>query len=171
MRDRDPSTLAHFCDYFYLPIRNKVRHRFPRDVSDDLVQDVFVAALTRIDAGEPEHPQKLACYLFGICDKLILRVWRRERFNNPVVDFDPSLLPDARDRADIQLMKHLDERRVHRTLENLSSPRDRDALNRVYLLQEDRETVAREMGISRTQLRVILCRALQRFRDGWDNNR
>ena len=67
LRARDPGTLAHFYDFFKLPVRNKIRHRCRWEDADDLVQDVFVAALKRIDAGEPEDPAKLPVYILGIC--------------------------------------------------------------------------------------------------------
>jgi RNA polymerase sigma factor (sigma-70 family) len=166
LRDRDPSTLAHFCDFFYLPIRNRIRHKITRDRADDLTQEVFLAALGRIDAGEPQDPQKLPGYVFGICSNLIMQGWRHKPTDIPV-DADLSILPDVKERADARLLRELDGRMVHRILEKLSA-RDRDAIHRVFFLQQDRKRAAREMKISPENLRLILCRALKRFRIEWD---
>lgn len=167
LRDRDPGTLAHFCEFFHLPIRNHIRHKFPYDSGDDLVQDVFVAALKRIDAGEPQDPTKLPGYVFGISNRLILQGYRAIRKDEPV-DVDPSLLPDVKDRADVQVIKALDQLMVRRLVLKLSS-RDRDVINRLFFLQQDRATAARELGVSQVNLRLLLCRALKRFRCEWNN--
>jgi RNA polymerase sigma factor (sigma-70 family) len=167
VRERDPVTLAHFCDFFYLPIRNHVKHKLPRGPVEDIVQDVFVAALKRIDAGAPEDPCKLPGYLFGISNLLILRGISHIQRDN-VVDIDPSLFADASDRADVQVIKGLNQALVQRVVRKLSS-RDREAINRVFFLQEDRPTAARQMNVSQERLRTILCRALKRFRIEWDN--
>jgi RNA polymerase sigma factor (sigma-70 family) len=167
VRERDPVTLAHFCDFFFLPIRNHIKHKLPRGPVDDIVQDVFVAALKRIDAGEPKEPCKLPGYVFGISNLLILRGISAIHKEN-VVDIDPSLFADARDRADVQVIKGLNQALVQRVVQKLSA-RDRDAINRVYFLQQDRPTAARGMNISQERLRTILCRALKRFRIEWDN--
>ncbi len=167
VRRRDPATLAHFCDFFFLPIRNHVRHKLPRGPVDDIVQDVFLAALKRIDAGEPKEAGKLPGYLFGISNLLILRGIGAIRRDN-VVDIDPALFADAKDRADVQVIKGLNQTLVQRVVRKLSS-RDRDAINRVFFLQQDRPTAAREMSVSPERLRTILCRALKRFRIEWDN--
>jgi RNA polymerase sigma factor (sigma-70 family) len=167
VRGRDPVTLAHFCDFFYLPIRNHVKHKLPRGPVEDIVQDVFMAALRRIDAGAPEDPCKLPGYLFGISNHLISRSINSAGRQN-VVDIDPTLFADARDRADVQVIKGLNKSLVQRVVKKLSS-RDRDAITRVFFLQEERAAAAREMNVSQERLRTILCRALKRFRMEWDN--
>lgn len=167
LRDRDPDTLGHFCEFFYLPLRNHIRHKFPRDSGDDLVQDVFVAALKRIDAGEPQEPAKLPGYVFGISNRLILQGYRASR-QDESADVDPALLPDIRDKADVQIIKALDQLMVRRLVLKLSS-KDRDVITRVFFLQQDRAAAAREMGISQAHLRLLLCRALKRFRCEWNN--
>jgi RNA polymerase sigma factor (sigma-70 family) len=166
LRDREPGTLAHFCDFFYLPVRNSVRHRVTVERADDLVQDIFVATLTRIDAGEPNDPSKLPGYVFGVCRNVLLQGWRKARKHLPV-DIDLSFFPDLEDRADVRLIKELDKRVVQNVMQRLAG-RDRDAINRVFFLQQDRDAAAKGMNISQGNLRVILCRAMKRFRIEWD---
>jgi len=144
-----------------------MRHSFRRQDADDLVHDVFVAALTRIDAGEPRDPQKLPGYVFGVCRNVILKGWDENR-KRATVDADLSLFADLIASAEAQLIRELDARLVRWILQKLST-RDRDALNRIFFLEQDRATAAREMGTTTENLRLILCRALQRFSREWDN--
>jgi RNA polymerase sigma factor (sigma-70 family) len=167
LRDRDAATLAHFCDHFYLPIRNYVRNKFARGPADDLVQDVFLAALKRIDAGQPQDATKLPAYMFGISNRLIMRGYSDAR-RDASVDIDTTLFPDLTDGAEVQILRALDQKMVRRLLSKLSS-RDRDAIDRVFFQQQDRPTAASQMGVSQEYLRLILCRALKRFRGEWDS--
>ena len=166
LRDRDPATLTHFSDLFYTPIRNKIRHKIALGLADDLVQDVFVVVLARIDAGEPQDAQKLPAYVFGICHKVLLRAWDKRRRTKPV-DLDLSILPDAQERADTGLINKLNRHLVRGIMEKMAA-RDRDALHREFFLQQQRSDASREMGVTQDNLRLILCRALKRFRSDWD---
>ena len=169
LRDRDPGTLDHFCGYFHMRIRSFALHNLPNGMANDFVQDVFVAVLTRVDAGEPQDPGKLPAYVYGVARLLVLRGYRvLGRDKTRVADVDPSLFPDLQDRADIRMIRELNAGLVRRLIGKLSA-RDRDAIERVFFRDQDRPTAAREMGITQEGLRVILCRALKRFRREWDN--
>jgi DNA-directed RNA polymerase specialized sigma24 family protein len=48
-------------------------------------------------------------------------------------------------------------------LDELEIARDRQALVRRYVLDEDTGTIARDLGVSRAEVRVILCRARLRL--------
>jgi RNA polymerase sigma factor (sigma-70 family) len=167
LRDRDPGTLDHFCDYFHMRIRSYAVHHLPSGMANDFVQDVFVTVLTRVDAGEPQDPGKLAAYVYGIARMLVFQYLRN--IGKPrAADIDPSLFPDLQDRADIRMIRELNASLVRRQVGRLSA-RYRDAIERVFFREQDRPTAAREMGISQECLRVILFRALKRFRREWDN--
>jgi RNA polymerase sigma factor (sigma-70 family) len=163
LRARDASTLAHFCEFFYLPVRNKARHKCRRcQDADDLVQDVFLAALKRIDAGEPKDPAKLANYVFGICSKVLLRDWSKRHEEN-FVDLDTVVLKDVKEGADVLLEKESQARMSVEALNKLP-PKHRDPIERVVLQGQDRADLAYEYGVSQANLRLILCRALKRLR-------
>lgn len=168
LRAREPSTLTHFCDFFYLPIRNKARHECPLQDADDLVQDVFLAALKRIDAGEPEDPAKLPSYIFGICNKMLLRSWSRKKSGQNFVDVEAAVLEDVRERVDVRLDNELQARKLQQVLDKLP-PKYRDVIVRIFLREEDRAVIASEYDVTAANLRLILCRALKRSRKQWDS--
>jgi len=166
LRDRDPASLNHFYEYFQVQIRSYALHNLRSGMADDFVQDVFVAVLTRVDAGEPQDPSKLPAYVFGIARRLVFRRYDL-RANPRPAEIDTALLPDLRDGADMGMIRKLNARLIRRLVARLSA-RDRDVIDRVFFRDQDRPTAAREMGISQDRLRPILCRALKRFKREWD---
>jgi RNA polymerase sigma factor (sigma-70 family) len=168
LRARDPGTLAHFYDSFKLPVRNKIRHRCRWEDAEDLVQDVFVAALKRIDAGEPEDPRKLPVYILGICRRMLLRHWD-DPGKNPV-DVETVVLTDAQETADVRLDDELQVRRLRQVISELP-PRYRDVIERACLQEQSRADIASEKGLSRSTVRLRLCRALKRLKKEWHSHR
>jgi RNA polymerase sigma factor (sigma-70 family) len=168
LRARDPDTLAHFYNFFKVPVRNKIRHRCRWEDAGDLAQDVFVAALKRIDAGEPEDPRKLPVYILGICKRMLLRHWDDPGKN--AVDVETVALADAQETADIRLDDELQARRVRQLVQELP-PRYRDAIEQVYLKEQSRADITSENGLSRSILRLRLCRALKRLKKEWHSHR
>ncbi len=57
LRARDQRTFYHFYEYFYIPIRNRVRRSVRNQDADDLVQEVFTAVIAEIDAGNRAYPK------------------------------------------------------------------------------------------------------------------
>ena len=168
LRARDPVTLAHFSDFFKLPIRNKIRQRCRWEDAEDLVQDVFVAALKRIDAGEPEDPAKLPVYILGICKRTLLRHWDNPGRN--AVDVETVALADVQETADVRLDCELQARRVREVVSKLP-PKYRDAVEYVYLQEQSRADIASKNGLNRSTLRLHLCRALKRLKKEWHSHR
>jgi RNA polymerase sigma factor (sigma-70 family) len=165
VRAKDQATLKHFCEYFSTPIRNKVGHSLPRQNVDDMVQDIFAAVLERIDAGEPREPEKLPGYIFGICRNLILQEWDRKK-NPPVPESDLASIADRRESIEALLVRSAPIQSVQFILKKLPD-RYREAIERVYILEQDRQTAARAMGTTTDNLRLILLRALRKFRELW----
>ncbi len=164
VRQRDDSTCTHFYNYFYLPVRNLLRHRLSDPEIGDTMQDVFAAALKGIEQGQPREPHKLPGYMAAICRNLAHQRYRRRRMEFAEIEIDR--LADAKASAEADLLKQFDRRRVRAVLQRLL-PRDREALEREFLLEQDRDTIAGALGVTRVQLRLILFHAVRRFRAEW----
>ncbi len=167
LRAKDRDTQNHFYDYFYIPIRNKVRHSLRGTDADDVVQEVFAKAFERIDAGEPHEPNKLPGYIFGICHNLLLQEYSRRKQHVTLTDIDMSKFEDLRESIEARLIRKLDRPRVDFILEKLPQ-RYREAIERVYLREQDRRVAALAMRTTIDNLRLILHRAKERFREEWE---
>ncbi len=165
LRAKDPRTQDHFYGFFKTPIRNYIKHRVRWEDIEDLFQDVFAAVLEQIESGQPAEPDKLDRYIMGICRNKILKSWKP----NPERQIDPAdqTFVDLVDSIEGRLITEADQAKVHRVLARLVA-RYREVITRVFLWGQDRETIAREMGETRENIRLILCRALQRFKREWD---
>ncbi|MBV8071371.1 MAG: sigma-70 family RNA polymerase sigma factor [Acidobacteriaceae bacterium] len=167
LRTRDASTLSHFYDYFRTPIRAKLRSHFPWDLAEDLSQDVFVAALERIDQGEPSEPGKLPGYIAGICRNVIYRTLQ-DKAHNQTTDIDCFDCPDSRPSAETRMVNQSEIKQVQKILRGLRR-RDREVLVRIIYYGQDRRQIARQLGVTQDHLRLVLQRALHRFRDKWED--
>lgn len=144
-----------------------MRSQFKWDEADDLAQDVFVAALQGIDAGAPREPSKLPAYMVGIC-KNVARRRIGDIVKNNTVDIADSDFPGHEVSVEDRLIGKSLVRAVQKVLRTLSA-RDREALIREFYFGQDRSQASRELGVSRDRLRLILCRALQRFGAKWND--
>ena len=131
----------------------------------DLLQDTFVVALRRLRAGELRNPKALSGFIRQIAVNVSIDHFRREKRFVTHPDEIISLYVTHRDYK----ARLLDAARLRDLIENalnqLSRPRDRELLRRFYLLDEDKERVCSDLGLSATHFDRVLYRAKQRMRD------
>ncbi len=80
------------------------------------------------------------------------------------VDF--SKLADLQATIEARLIRSLDGDLVQFVLQRLANSY-REVINREFVLEQDRQTAARAMDTTTNNYRLILCRALKRFREEW----
>jgi RNA polymerase sigma-70 factor, ECF subfamily len=132
----------------------------------DIRQDALRVVIEKLRAGTLEQPERLAGYLRGVALKLCGAQRRKELRRATTADSD-AIETVADDRADPE--EHLSEEQLRRAvrelLAELSTPRDRDILTRVYLLDEDKEAICTALGVDSLHFNRVLFRAKQRFRE------
>lgn len=135
-------------------------------LADDLCNEAFRIVLERLRQQPLEDPAKLASYLAQTARFLArtdYRVAKRrqtftgqqnaiEKFEDP--NADPSAATQLDDRA----------KAVRKVLQEIPNIRDREILVRVYLHDEDKEQVCRELGIDDSHFKRVVFRARERFR-------
>jgi RNA polymerase sigma factor (sigma-70 family) len=162
LRMRDPQTEEHFYAYFRLSIRTFMRARFRRwEDADDLTQQVFLAALEKIDGGAPREASKLPGYMRGISDNVAHDFIRKNR-RYQAIDYDFDQLSGSEISAEKALITRQLIERMHNATEKLK-PREQEALER-ELAGQSREAIAVKLGVSGAHLRLILLRARERVR-------
>jgi RNA polymerase sigma factor (sigma-70 family) len=162
LREGDPATVKHYVEYFTPLLKARLRGRVsPNDV-DDAIQDVHQRVLTNLKNGKPI--QNLGPYVFGICNNVMKEYLRRDRHMEPLPDDDPPA-PPAVDQRQRLIEKQRNER-VIAVLAALAvdHPHDAEILTDIFLREMDRNAICRKHNITRANLRVLLCRALKKFR-------
>ena len=166
LREGDPDTVKHYFGYFTPLLTAKLRGRVPPNDVEDVVQDVHKHVFTNLENGTPI--QKLGPYVFGICSNVRMEYLRRDRHTEPIGDDPP--FPSFDDVP----QRLIDEQRKKKVIEALQRlrkhhPRDAEILDLLFLQESDRNVICRKLDITRDNLRVLLCRALKKFRDEYDD--
>lgn len=140
------------------------RHTRTAAEAEDLFQETFCLAVTKLRAGELREPSKLAGFLASLARHLAVEHYRKATRRR--TDVDSETVEAASTAAGEQLGELLRSEEallVRRVLEDLSTARDREILFRFYIAEEDREEIAADYGLTSLQLNRVLHRARQRY--------
>lgn len=134
--------------------------------AEDLYQDSFRLILEKVRAGEVREPARLSGFISGIARNLVIEHFRktsRREARQPAEEARPiaSAEPSALDR----LLREEKASLARQVLAALPSERDRQALYRFYIADQEREDICTALGITNALLSQILCRARARYRD------
>lgn len=165
LREGDPETVAHYFKYFNFFLGRKLHGRVPFSDVEDVTQEVHVRVFTYLGSGKPIHDSsRFGAFVFGFAENIVRE---RGRANRHTEELDEQL------SADIDILRDViaaeTKQRVHRVLASLEK-RDADILRAVYLDELDRDEICRRFGVNRNYLRVVIHRALEKFRDKYDDS-
>ncbi len=138
-----------------------------REAAEDLYQETFRLALEKIRRRELREPDKLPGFLGGLARNLARDLARRELRR---AHEDEEILYRVPDPAPDQLGRLLRRERaalVRELLDELPVERDRELLLRVYLSDDDKQTICAELGLSDLHFNRVLFRARQRYKEAY----
>ena len=134
---------------------------------DDKIQEVFLATLVAIKAGELRDPTRLAGFILGIARNLIYSAIRQlavsrvrevggdsNGLDSYVLYNIPSSTPSP--YALLENGERISE--IRKALATLCE-RDREIITRFYLQEEKEEQICAEMNLTATQFRIFKSRA------------
>ena len=158
-----PAELQRLREGVLLVLRHDLRDR---TLADDLCSETFRIVLERLQHQPLQEPDKLAPFLAQTARLLarnVQRTARRRRTftgQQQAIDEygDPAADPSAASQADARA------KAVRKVLQEVPSVRDREVLVRVYLHDEDKDQVCRELGIDERHFKRVVFRARERFR-------
>jgi RNA polymerase sigma-70 factor, ECF subfamily len=135
-----------------------LRHLGNEAAAADLMQQTMLLMIERLRAGALREPERLASFVFGICRMLLLDLRRGQTRRDRLLEaYGEALLPPEPPAP------NLDHERLARCLERLPE-RERTVLLLTFYDDMTAEALAREMGLSPTNVRVIRHRGLERLR-------
>ena len=130
--------------------------------AEDLMQQVMVLMIERLRSGALREPDRLASFVFGICRMVVLDLRRGEARREQLLNTYGDILQPSAPSA-----PELDNRRLAYCLERLPD-RDRIVLLMTFYDDMPAEKLARELELSRENVRVIRHRGLKRLRNCMD---
>jgi RNA polymerase sigma-70 factor (ECF subfamily) len=129
--------------------------------AQDLVQEVLVTTLEALRAGRVEQPERLASFVLGACRMTIANQRRGDRRRTRLLaEFAHDLRPAPDPAADSML----DRDRLADCLGRLSA-RDRTVVALTFYAERSADEIARELGTTSGNVRVLRHRALGRLQD------
>jgi RNA polymerase sigma-70 factor (ECF subfamily) len=161
--DGDSATEDHFAKYFgdLIRIKATVRLRSPQ-LADDIRQETLLRVLRNVRKGAIEHPERLGAFVNTVCNNVMLESFRRDRKLSQMPD-EADEISSGQASVEAELIQSQRKDLVKRALGELE-PKDRELLKRVFLEEHDKDTVCKELKVSRDYLRVLLHRARGRLR-------
>jgi RNA polymerase sigma-70 factor (ECF subfamily) len=165
IRDGDSEAMAELYAIFARGIRYfLLRNLGPADL-DDKVHDCFVIVTQAIQKGELREPERLMGYVRTVVKRQIaasIDVAVHQRRTR--ADFEESMLSisDWRENPERRVITRQRAEIARRALSSVSR-RDREILNRFYVLEQPQEEICAAMGLTYNQFRLLKSRAKARF--------
>ena len=161
IRDGIPRAEAEFCRRMAPRIRlYGLRHLRDHQAADDLVQHVLLSTIETLRAGRLREPEKLASFVLGSCRMTVLDLRRNARRKERLLaQFGADALapPQASPPP-------LDRGVLTRCVQQLRE-RERAVVVMSFFDERTGADVARFLGVSEANVRVIRHRAIHQLRD------
>jgi RNA polymerase sigma-70 factor (ECF subfamily) len=136
-----------------------LRHLRDPHAAHDLVQQVLLMTLERLRAGKLREPERIASFVRGMCRMVVLEIrrgsWRRETLLQTY--------GDTAEAIDVPEPLALDADKLAACLQTLAE-RERTVVVLAFFADKSGDEVAKELGLSAGNVRVIRHRALGRLR-------
>jgi RNA polymerase sigma-70 factor (ECF subfamily) len=145
-------------------LSRKIRNR---DLAGDLLNDAVATTLEHSQAGRVPQADQVCGYVFQVAMNL-LRNHQRKADNRYASQSNAEAL---------QALAHHDEDAIEAAqlkaqakalIESLPIKRDREAVTRFYLDEEDKQSICDSLGLNPAQFAQIMTRARQRLREVFD---
>jgi RNA polymerase sigma-70 factor (ECF subfamily) len=137
-----------------------LRHLRDQHAADDLVQQVLITVIEALRAGRLREPDRLTSFVLGTCRITVLDLRRnRQRKERLLEQFGADLLAPVPPP-----MPRLDHERLAQCVQKLRE-RERAVIVMSFYDEQTGADVARFLGASETNVRVIRHRAMDRLRD------
>jgi RNA polymerase sigma-70 factor (ECF subfamily) len=134
-------------------------------LADDLCHETFRIVLERLARRPLDEPGRLDGYLIQTARHLVIDHRKRSTRQRTATGQQAALegVADPQDDPTAALQLEYRAQAVRKLLQEMRLPRDRELLVRVYLHDQDKEMVCRELGIDDEHYKRVLHRARARF--------
>lgn len=137
-----------------------LRHLRDEQAAEDLTQQVVMTALEALRAGRLREPEKLSSFVLGTCRMTVLNLKRGDKRKKQLLaQYGSEMLAPARSPV-----PRLDHEQLARCVQNLKE-RERTVVVMAFFDERTGADVARVLGVSEANVRVIRHRAIHRLRE------
>jgi RNA polymerase sigma-70 factor, ECF subfamily len=136
-----------------------LRHLRNAHAAQDLMQQVLLMTLERLRAGKLRQPEKLVSFVLGTCRMVVLEARRGAARREGLLH----VYGDVPEAVDLPEQAELDQERLANCLAGLPE-RERSVLIMGFFADQPADAVARELGMTPVNARVVRHRALLKLR-------
>ncbi len=161
-QDGNTEAFGKIYDAFLTPVYRYILFRFPEDLVEDLVADVFVKAWEKLDTYKVRSGIPFSAWLFRIARHTLIDAYRSQRGFEELSEelMDPDQQNDPERRLEQQLSVSL----VRQAITEL--PKDmHDIILLHYIAGLGHAEVAETLGIGEGNVRTLKFRALQKLEE------
>ncbi|MFZ2509165.1 MAG: sigma-70 family RNA polymerase sigma factor [Steroidobacteraceae bacterium] len=135
-------------------------------LAEDLCNETFRVVLERLRRQPLEHPGKLASYLAQTARNLAIADRRRTSRRQTVTGEQSAIDDFADEKSDpsVKLESQSRANAIRKVLNGLPNLRDRQLLVRLYLYDEDKASICRDLHLTEEHFNRVVYRARERFR-------
>lgn len=166
----DPAIERHFHDYFGELIFIKLSARkYSREAIEDIRQETFLRVLQALRRKSIQDAKRIGGFVNSVCTH-VAQEYRRADNRHPLLDGDPTPLPDSRPGADGELITRERQEEVRAVLQDLSA-KNREILTALYLEERSMAELCESMRVDANYVRVLVFRARSQFRTALQKRR
>ncbi len=159
-QDGDTEAFGKIYDAYLTPVYRYVVFRFPADLSEDLVADIFVKAFEKLHTYRPVFGVPFAAWLFRIARHTLIDAYRK---NRGFEELSEELVDESRDNdPQLKTEQALSVGRVRQAIMKL--PEDyRDVVLLHYISGLGHSEVAKALHMTEGYVRILKFRALKKL--------
>jgi RNA polymerase sigma-70 factor (ECF subfamily) len=166
LRDGDRATVDHYHKYFKFFLKQRLSGRVPVGAIEDIIGEVHYRVWKYLHSGkEIREPERFGAFVFRFCDNIV-HERSREHPTRELEDIHPKPGPSPLDEA----ITAEEKRQIHVVLDSLE-PADAKLLKEVSLDERNKDEICRELGVTRDYLRVLIHRAIKKFREAYQKKK
>jgi RNA polymerase sigma-70 factor (ECF subfamily) len=141
-----------------------------RQLADDIAQDTWVLVLQKVRDNQLRDQTKLAAFIIQIAKNQLIMRMRSGSKRTFVTEDEVGEMPDSGKTPEQQLANEQLGDCVASLMGQLKVDRDREILQRFYLVGDDKQALCDEFGLSHAHFDRVLYRARERFKSLWQQN-
>ena len=159
-QEGDTDAFGEIYDLFLTQIYRYVVFRFPQELAEDLVADIFVKAWEKLHTYVPQKGVPFSAWLFRIARHTVIDAYRTRRGFEEISD------TIADENRDNQPRDRLERKLVLATVRNAMNGlprRYRDALLLSYVSELSHQEIAQVLRVREGTVRILKFRALKKL--------
>jgi len=132
--------------------------------AEDLSQETLLIVIKKLRANGINDPERLSAYIYATA-KYVYIGWLRKKDNQVELFDDMDQLANQCTEVEHAYMQEEAAQQVQRSIQGLSVDRDRDILQRHYLLEQSKDEICAALTLSIPHYDRVISRARGRLRD------